>query len=64
VSRSPHTFRQGDLTRAIKAVRAAGVPVAKVEVDRDGKIVVIIGDRDQTAEAEELASSSSEKIIL
>jgi hypothetical protein len=43
VSRGPHTFRQGDLTRAIKAVRAAGVPVAKVEVDRDGKIIVVAG---------------------
>jgi hypothetical protein len=35
------TFRQSDVTKAVKAVVAAGVGVARVEVDRNGKIVVI-----------------------
>jgi hypothetical protein len=30
-------------TRAIAAVRAAGIEVARVEVDKDGKIVIIAG---------------------
>jgi hypothetical protein len=38
------TFRQGDLTRALKAVRAAGVEVARVEVDKEGRISVIVKD--------------------
>jgi hypothetical protein len=43
MSRGPHTFRQGDVTRAVRAVRAAGVEVQRVEVDRAGKIVVVAG---------------------
>ncbi len=43
MSRAPCTFRQSDLTRAVKAVRAAGENVARVEVDSTGKIVIIVG---------------------
>jgi hypothetical protein len=35
------SFRQRDLTRAIKAMVASGLGVARAEVDKDGKIVVI-----------------------
>jgi hypothetical protein len=35
VSRGPHTLRQGDAAQAIEAVSAGGVPVARVEVDRN-----------------------------
>jgi hypothetical protein len=43
MSRGAHTFRQGDVTRAVKAVVAAGIEVARVVVDTDGRIVVIAG---------------------
>jgi len=36
----PH-FRQRDVTRAIRAVSVAGVAVARVEIGRDGRIVVV-----------------------
>jgi hypothetical protein len=32
------------MTRAVRAVRAAGVEVRRVEVDRAGKIVVVTGE--------------------
>ncbi len=43
MSRGPCTFKQNDVTRAVKAVVAAGVEVARVEVDKDGRIVVVAG---------------------
>jgi hypothetical protein len=43
VSRGAPTFRQSDVVRAIKAVRAAGEQVARIEIDRDGKIALSIG---------------------
>jgi hypothetical protein len=50
MARGSCTFRQRDVTKAIKAVAAAGVGVARVEIDRNGKIVVIIGKPAETAE--------------
>jgi hypothetical protein len=41
--RGPCTFKQSDVTRAVKAVVAAGVGVVRVEVDKDGRIVVFTG---------------------
>jgi hypothetical protein len=43
MARAPSTFRQQDVTRAVKAVVAAGVDIARVEIDRAGKIVIVTG---------------------
>jgi hypothetical protein len=47
MARAPSTFRQADLTRAVRGVKAAGVEVARVEIDRDGKIVIMMGKLDE-----------------
>ena len=41
--RAACTFRQSDLTKAVRGVRDGGCSVARVEIDRDGKIIVLIG---------------------
>jgi hypothetical protein len=44
MSHGPQRFWKRDVVRAIKAARAAGVPIARVEVDKDGKIIVVAGE--------------------
>src|ERR1700745_1621159 len=41
MTRAPATLRKADLRRAVEAVTAAGQIVARVEVDPNGKIVIV-----------------------
>ncbi len=38
--RASTTFRQAQVTRAIKGAKAAGMDVKRVEIDREGRIVL------------------------
>jgi hypothetical protein len=52
MSRAPSTFRQQDVTKAVKAVAAAGVHIARVEIDKAGKIVIITTDATENQSGE------------
>lgn len=39
--KGPAAFKQSDLTRALKGARAAGMKVDRVEIDPNGKIVML-----------------------
>ena len=41
--RRPSSFKKTDLTRAARAVLAAGLDIARVEIKKDGAIVVFPG---------------------
>lgn len=41
--RRPCLFKERDVTRAAKAVLAAGLDIARVEIAKDGGIVVVPG---------------------
>ena len=45
MSRGAHKFKQGDVTKAIKGAVNAGLTVARIEIDREGKIVVFPAGR-------------------
>ena len=44
MSRGPARFTQREATRLMRAALAAGLPVAQVMVDKDGRIVVVVGE--------------------
>jgi hypothetical protein len=50
MSRAATAFRQNDITRALRAA-TAGREVRRVEVDRDGKIVLVLIEQ-QSADPE------------
>ena len=50
--RGPGTFKQGDITRAVKGAIAAGLDVARIEIDQTGKIIIQLakaGAKEQAA---------------
>ena len=46
MARGAPTFRKRDLTVAIQAVTAAGVDIARVEVHKEGRIVLVTAKGD------------------
>jgi hypothetical protein len=41
MSRTPATFKQSDVMRAVKAVRAVGLEVIETKIGRDGSISLV-----------------------
>ena len=53
MSRGPLPFRQTDVARAIKGAVAGGLTVQRVEVDKAGKIIVVVGEAGKDVAASE-----------
>ena len=51
MARGRLTFRKHDVKRAVEAARAAGIEVSRVEIDKNGKIVIVGGKPGDAAEA-------------
>jgi hypothetical protein len=47
------TFKEGDLTRALRAAKKAGAHVARAELARDGTIVLVLKKDGETPSVSE-----------
>lgn len=58
-------FTQGDVTKALKGVKAAGATPQRIEIDRFGKIVVLLGsppdDRQDETELDRIIRAQKEQ---
>jgi hypothetical protein len=52
MSRGPTTFRQRDVSAAMKAATDAGYAVVRVEIDKTGKIILVTSKAGNTVEEE------------
>ena len=52
MSRGQQTFKQRDVTKALKATVKAGIAVERVEIDKNGKIVIVTARPEDAATGE------------
>lgn len=50
MARTAATFKQADVQRLIQAAKACDLPIARIEVDKDGKIILVHGASDAPVE--------------
>ena len=41
MARTPATFKQADLARAVKTARNSGFEIGRIEITREGRIVLV-----------------------
>ena len=63
MSRGQQTFNQGDLTKAIKATVKAGIAVGRVEIDKDGKIVIVATRPEAATNSEKLGKNEWDGVL-
>jgi hypothetical protein len=57
------TFKQCDVTKALKGAAAAGIDVGRVEIDRDGKIIVVAAEPAKTPDTDNETSADIRKLL-
>ena len=53
MSHGQQTFKQSDVTKAIKAAVKAGIGIGRVEIDKNGKIVIVPARPEDAANGDE-----------
>ncbi len=54
MARGPCTFKQQDVTRALRAAVAAGIEVQRFEIAKDGRIVIVTSSGKPAASLDDL----------
>ena len=62
MSRGQQTFKQNDLTKALKAMVKAGI-VGRVEIDKNGKIVIVPARPEDAANGEKSGKNEWDGVL-
>jgi hypothetical protein len=63
MSRGQQTFKQGDVTKALKATVKAGIAVERVEIDKNGKIVIVTARPENAANGEKSGKNEWDGVL-
>ena len=63
MSRGQQTFKQSDVTKALKATVKAGIAVERVEIDKGGKIVIVTAKPEDAANGEKLEENEWDGVL-
>jgi hypothetical protein len=63
MSRGQQTFKQSDLTKALKGTVKAGIAVERVEINKDGKIVIVTARLDDAADGEKPEKNEWDRVL-
>ena len=63
MSRGQQTFKQRDVTKALKATVNAGIAVGRVEIDKNGKIVRVTTRPDDAANGEKPGNNEWDVVL-
>jgi len=63
MSRCQQTFKQRDVTKAIKAAVKAGIAVGRVEIDKNGKIIIVTAKAEDTADGDNLEKNEWDGVL-
>jgi hypothetical protein len=63
MSRSQQTFKQSDVTKALKATVKAGIAVERVEIAKDGKIVIVTARLERAANGEKSGKNEWDGVL-
>jgi hypothetical protein len=63
MSRGQQTFKQRDLTKALKATVNAGIAVERVEIDKEGKIVIVPARPEDAADQEKPGKNECAEVL-
>jgi predicted aspartyl protease len=63
MSRRQHTFKQSDVTKALKATVKAGIAVGRVEIDKEGKIVIVPARPEDAADQEKPGNNEWDGVL-
>jgi predicted aspartyl protease len=63
MSRGQQTFKQSDVTKALKATVKAGIAVSRVEIDKNGKIVVVTANSEDAVTGEKLEENEWDGVL-